>query len=260
MRSRIQSPKYRQKRRKKAIAVIFLSVLGMLALSSSFLFAMRMPFFQISEVEVVGASGLPQSFFQEKAMASLESSNIFFFSKKKMEESLIAEFREIEDMSISRSGFSKLKISVKERVPTALVCAGFREEKLENSDCYLADAGGYVFEKASKPYPEWHNLYYVPSDKGGVKKDIARFPELQKFIDGAAAAGVPVQGILIGDGGEYEMYVNPDTTVYFDDRSPFDDTLSNLLVFWQNASKNATSTPSFNYINLRFGNAIYYRD
>ena len=49
-------------------------------------------------------------------------------------------------------------------------------------------------------------------------------------------------------------------TVYFDDRSPFDSTLQNLLTFWQDSieNKKATSTPAFDYINLRFGNTVYY--
>lgn len=244
------------------VAVIFLLSLCIVTFTATSIFLMRMPFLQVKEVVVIGALGIKDEMLKEKTLAHIGSSNIFFFSKDKIEHALKNEFQGIEDVDIRRAGFSKIKISVRERTPAALICAGFPETGLENEECYLSDAEGYVFTIAGKPYPEGYNRYYVPADKGEITAGLSfinkkRFDELQKFLDGASKAGIYPVGILIGDGGEYEMYVRPDTTVYFDDKTPFENTLSNLTAFWDNARK-ASSSPVFNYINLRFGNTIYY--
>ena len=46
-----------------------------------------------------------------------------------------------------------------------------------------------------------------------------------------------------------------------DNKQPLDKTLSNFVLFWNDAmkkNKNATSTLIFEYINLRYGNNIFY--
>lgn len=259
MRSSLQSPKYQQKRRKKLVAIIFLSVLCAVTLTAPFIFLARLPAFQIKEIEIVGSKNLSALAMQEKAFQTLSSTStsasILFFSKKDIEEELKKEFKNVDDISVSRAGFSKLKINIKERIPAALVCSGFHEENSENDDCSFSDSKGYIFERVPRPHPEGYNTYYISGisfiDERFV--DEKRFAELQKFINSAQLAGIEVSGILVSEDGEYEMYTEKNTTIYFDDRVPFDETLARLLAFW----RSSPSSP-LNYINLRFGNTIYY--
>lgn len=255
MRSSLQSPKYQQKRRRKIVAIIFLSVLCVVTLTATLVFLARLSAFQIKDIEVAGQNNLSATAIQQKALQVLlstsTSASIIFFSKKNVEEGLKKEFKGIENVGINRTSLSSIRIDISERVPSALVCSGFHEENSENDDCSFSDSKGYIFERVPKPHPEGYNTYYV---SGTSFVDEMRFAELQKFIYGAEQAGIDVSGILIGEDGEYEMYTSQDTTVYFDDRVPFDETLAHLLAFWR-----ASSPPSpLNYINLRFGNTIYY--
>ena len=94
--------------------------------------------------------------------------------------------------------------------------------------------------------------FYKTSDE-----DLAHnVKNLQDFVKGVRASGISTLGILIGEEGSYELYIkNRDLStavVYFDDRIPFESTMSNLLAFWDNKEAN------YNYINLRFGNNIFY--
>ena len=71
--------------------------------------------------------------------------------------------------------------------------------------------------------------------------------------------------IAYDSNGNFELYIkNKDqsiTVVYFDDRTPFDKTAENFLAFWQSAQDKKlglTVVPTFDYINLRFGNNVFY--
>ena len=95
--------------------------------------------------------------------------------------------------------------------------------------------------------------------------DKALFHDLQKFIDTIQRAHISTVGILIGENNRFELYLKntdlTEVTVYFDNRLPFNKTATNLVAFWNDSitkKKNATTTPIFDYINLRFGNNIFY--
>ena len=100
---------------------------------------------------------------------------------------------------------------------------------------------------------------------GSIFLNKDRFAKLQQFISELNSTIIDATGLLIGDDGSYELYIkNPDGSsgvVYFDDRTPLENTKSNLLVFWQNALDKKiglTHMPSFEYVNLRFGKNIFY--
>ena len=172
-------------------------------------------------------------------------------------------------MRVSRKDFSTLEVSVVERIPDAVVCEGFREEG-ETDDCFFVDKNGYVYAESPDFSDGVYSRYYMNSDSSKLVVgenfiDPAKFKELQDFTKGVRANSIATLGILIGESGSYELYVkNRDQStavIYFDDRTPFDKTMSNFIAFWDNAmtKKIGTTTASnFNYINLRFGNNIFY--
>ncbi len=279
----IHSQKFTEKRRKKKQAVLFLFLLCFFTISASLILLLRASFLQIKTVTVEGTTHAPAAAVSAAALASLGTgsylhlipfSNIFFYRKNAITTSVTNDFKEIKSLSIHRDGLAGLKLSITERTPAAIVCAGFRDDTNDDSnhnDCYLSDDQAYVFAHESASSTEFAalNHYYVPSAAGTttigqnfVSKD--RFTQLQDFWKGALRGGLLPLGILLSDNGQYEMYVkggrDGETTIYFDDRSAFEKTLENLLAFWQNSLRttSATTTPAFDYINLRFGNTVYY--
>ena len=269
--SRLHSPKYIQKRRRKVIIGLIFYTALLAVLVSLFILLLRSSFLEIKTIEARGLASLSPELVQSRVLSAIDGhyfkiipkSNIIFYPEEDVQEILKNSFKEIDNVEIKRKGLSKIFVDVRERVPAAIVCSGFHEEDMENNDCYFSDSLGYIFGKVHKPYPENYNRYYISTSQSEIMAGVSfidqgRFQDLQKFMDSSLRSGIYPLGILISDDGEYEMYVKPDTTVYFDDRSSFDTTLSNLLAFWHNAKDKATSTPIFNYINLRFGNTIYY--
>ncbi len=288
-RSRVlQSSQFAEKRRKKKIGMIVIFVIAVtLVLACTVLF-LRIPFIQISKMDI---KGIPTEFFPA-VIQSIEGelkgtyfgliprSNIFLYPKKDIEKVLIAQFKSIQSLSISRENLSTIAVTISERTKAALVCEGFHDDS-ENTNCFYTDENGYVFAKAGATTTDNFIRYYLITDKGDEILgtdfiDSTHFKEIANFVAGSAKAGIIPLGVLISEGNQYEMYVKnaehnnlqgtstpSEITVYFDTRTPLTTTLSNFVAFWNSTfnvapQKKATTTPKIDYINLRYGNTIFY--
>lgn len=274
----LQSVKSLRKKRRKVIVIASLSVICLFVFLSTVVFILRLPFFQISSIEIKGVTTLNIKEIEQKVSANLlgnylwtiPKSNSLFYPKGSIEKVLSESYKQIEKININRKGISNIEVNVIERVPTALVCEGFHEDNNNDENCFFVDSYGFVFAKS----PQFSNNvflhYYIVTDKGddiigSEFIDQNRFMELQKFVSNVTKSGISPNGMLISDNGAYELYVknrdNTEAIIYFDDRVPFDKTSSNLITFWSNSlikKKGVATTPIFDYINLRFGNNIFY--
>jgi hypothetical protein len=317
---RLNSSKFAEKKRKQKVTIFFLSVLCLVTLLATVILLLRSSLFKVNSIMVKSPpnlsadllSDLPVEAIKSKALATIQADtgknvwgifpadNILFVSKSKLEKTLQDTFKEINTITIKKTGFQEITLSVQERIPVAIVCFSFLEGGSAADgntgalNCFYSDRHGYIFSSISSStilssftkisssvsLPSFATLdsysyYYVPTDKatsplGTTFVTEKRFEELENLTNGAHQGGLSPLGILIGDNGEYELYVknkkgDSEVTIYFDDKVPFDTTLSNLLTFWQNPlgtagvkGKKATTTPAFDYINLRFGNTVYY--
>ena len=264
----LQSPKYLQKKRKKTTVKVFLSIVGVLVILTAFVLVLRLPFFQITTVKLEKPGSLPATELEAKALAATKGNYLyviprsfsFFYPKDDIQAAVTDAYKKIDSMRVVRKSFSTLEISVSERIPEAIVCEGFREED-EVDECFFADKDGFIFTESPGFSDGVYSRYYVNSELnklvlGANFVEAERFHDLQNFVKSARANSIPTLGILIGDAGSYELYVkNKDQStavIYFDDRTHFEKTMSNLVAFWDNKKGN------FDYINLRFGNNIFY--
>ena len=201
---------------------------------------------------------------------SIPKSSTFFYPKDEIEQAVKNSFKKIDSLSISRSGLSGLILKITEKAPSAIVCVGFHDDNDSDQDCYFSDKDGYVYEKSPQFSEGVYPKYYITRNNNQevlgttfISTDL--FRNLQAFVANAGKSNISPLGLFIGDGGKYELYVKnldeSEAVVYFDNRQPLEKTLSNFIAFWNDSlkkKKNATSTPAFEYINLRYGNNIFY--
>jgi hypothetical protein len=274
----LESLKFAQKKRKKIILTTLLSFLCFILAILVIILFFRLSFFQISKIKVVGTLKIDISSIEKDVFDELlddyafyiPKSNTFFYPKEKIENKLLRLHKEIDTVSIRREGLSGILININERKAEALICNGFFDEDNEGRECFSVDKDGYVFEKSPFLFEEIFTRYYFNSMDnkiilGTYFIDIDLFKQLQKFTKTIQEKNISTNGILIGEDGQYELYIkNPDLSdciVYFDDRVPFDKTAENLIAFWnnsQNNSGNIKKQVNYDYINLRFGNNIFY--
>ena len=95
---------------------------------------------------------------------------------------------------------------------------------------------------------------------GALATSTSEFTGLENFYDGALATGISVDGILIKDAGEYELYASS-TVIYFNDKEDLSNEITNLSAFWRHmTTPNNTKKPViFDYIDLRYGPNVFYK-
>jgi hypothetical protein len=235
-------------------------------------------FLTIKNISVYGTRDNISINIQNKVLELLDRSYLGIFSKSNTllypKSVLLASIQsiapQVQSLKIERDGLQGLRISVTEKVPKAIVCAGLPDMSAEDniidqvSDCYVADWSGLIFDQASTSTDPSLNLYFIPSlgDMSTTSLQLIftkyatsteEFILLQNFYDSTKKAGLSPRFILIKDKGEYEMYAD-DTVVYFNDQRPIVEELQNLITFWKNAS-----STKYESIDIRYGSNIFYR-
>ncbi|MDO8430401.1 MAG: hypothetical protein Q7S72_00205 [Candidatus Taylorbacteria bacterium] len=270
----LKSTKYIQKQRKQLIWNIALSIFAVILLLVVFIMFVRLPFFQIKNIKVDGVESIDGAEIENIVKPFLAGNYLYFiprshfllYPKGEIMDTLLLKYEKINTLKSNIKGISTYSLIITERVPHVLVCEGWSED---GENCYLADHKGYIFEIASSTNSSLKYFKYYSNTgsttPGNYFIDTQRFLDLQMFVKNLADAGIEANGMLIGEEGSYELYIkNKDgstAVVYFDNRLELDKTLSNLIVFWQNAMNKKIgldSVPNFDYINLRFGNNVFY--
>jgi hypothetical protein len=273
--------------------VIIIAISWLCAIS----FLTRLNAFTITDIKIFGAdadiTGTLQS-AAEQAIAGdyfgiFQRDSTLIYPKSGIVAAIKSASPRVMDVAVSRAGLHNLIISVSEKAPATVVCASlpdFNGNVLVFDDpgsCYLADDTGLVFEampadsvssSTSSSAPSTmptYDVYYapdlssIPSSNGPIGQyatSTAEFSTIRSFYDGARTLGISPDGLLIKEGGEYELYAST-TVIYFNDAGSISGELNNLAAFWTNMTSTARTSgkpsPSFDYIDLRYGNNVVYK-
>lgn len=273
----LQSPKYANKKRKKLIFLISIIFSTALMVLIILIFALHLSVLRIGSIKISGTGSADIGDIEKVIKDSIEGNYIYvipkssflFYPKSEIKSSLSSKYPEFRSIEMNIKGLSTLIVSLDERKPAVIVCEGFKDDE-DTGDCYYADSTGFVYGRIATSTDTNYFKYYINSNStttimGNAFTENSKFLELQKFVKNVINSGIKVDGILISDDNSYEMYIEnidkSDATVYFDDRTPFDKTFSNLVVFWKNSLNKKIGLnviPNFDYINLRFGNNVFY--
>ena len=272
---------------------IVASIVAIVSLAFALSRFSALEYFSIESVRVYGADSdivpivqlVAYDAIQGSFLGIFSKSNAFIYPKAALTAAVINASPRILSAEVSRDGSKSLIISVTEKSPAAIVCAGLPDfdqngALSDDGDCYAADESGLLFKKmaVSTGTPQIMR-YYVPdlpddvSAIGSHATSTVEFAALQSFVAGARSAGIKPEGILFKDGGEYEMYADssarssgaatssPLIVVYLNDKAGFVSELSDMAAFWSHmtASAGAGAPPSFEYIDLRYGSNVFYR-
>jgi hypothetical protein len=279
----LQSQSFVKKKRAKMWlkGVGLLLVLILAGVLISWLF--RLSFLTVSDVQVFGADPEITDAIHDVAVSKLTGDYLGIFSRKNtliypknsIVSSIKSNFPRVLDVSISHDGLTHIRVTVNEKVPSAIVCA-----TLPNFDgnlfvfdptdpCYLADNTGFMYEKSPGFSGHPYHIYYAPDIAltasttdlvGAYATSTTEFQTLQSFYDGIEHAGMSGNAMLLKQNGEYELY-SSSTIIYFNDAEGISDELANLSAFWSHSMNDRTQKvqPVFDYIDLRYSPNVFYK-
>jgi cell division septal protein FtsQ len=265
----------KRKRRVRLIRFIVAFVLLVIVLSG-LAFLSRRSFMTITQVELSGGVLITQDEMQKNVLEILQGSygwlfpkrNAFVYPHTALVHQLKDRFKRIDTVEVSLKNLRTLSVVITERKPLALWCG-------ENSGsavaCYFMDDNGTVFAESPLFSGDAYFKYYGPlafsTDTIVGSQYLASstdFSKLNTFVEHIRALDLRPEylgfaNVATTTQGEYVLALSSGGNIYFDWREPLDRTLENLKALLRTPALQAVPREKIEYIDLRFGNKVYYK-
>lgn len=146
----IRSPKYLEKKRKTRLILSILIPIASLSIISAFILLLRLQWFRVYEVSIVGIkdNGLSSNVIQTmngSYFKLIPKDSSIILPKSEIIKNLKNSFKNIENIDISRQGLNKIIINIKSKDLVAILCDGFEGDT--DQKCYSIDEEGNIFSE-----------------------------------------------------------------------------------------------------------------
>jgi len=217
----------------------------------------------VSDVTVSGARHLVPESLTNAVQSHLTSdrfelfsrANMFLYPKRTIEADLAQEFPRIKTVSVARESLlaSALVVAVEERSPYASWCT--------ESECYVLDARGFIFaeksETTEREYTFYGGLAGTQSPIGQVFLE-GRLHGVVALLDALKNAGFPPQSFSVTNEKDFAITLASGQQLLGSFEKSNEEFLRNLTTTLQAESLQG-KFETLQYIDLRFGNRVYYK-
>ncbi len=284
----LNSPRLLELKRKRLrvfLSKIILSLVALLIIFAGLAYISRFKQLNISGIEITGNKIVDSETIKVIAQKELTGNylwffpktNIFFYPKNNIKKELYDQLKRIEDISLSvQSSEDKenLEISVSEREAKYTWCAdapdlvvGVPSATTQEEKCYFMDSAGYIFDEA--PYFSGGVYFkFYGSAVTGTYFFKENFKPLVDFKDTLVTMGLNPVSLYVVDNGDIKIFLsNSDKTssepyITFNINSDYQRVAENLETALNTEpllSNFKNKYSSLQYIDLRFGNKVYYK-
>jgi cell division septal protein FtsQ len=225
----------------------------------SFYFFVFNPFFQINSIEIYNSTNINEDSlhrYVEKKVAKenflFTSRSIFFVSEKNIREDILSQTSIIKDISIEKIFPSKIKLILEEREPIAVWC-----KKKNMEFCFYIDKEGIAFQKIKNTekmlLPIIMEKEFVLGEKV-IEEDFLKNifflrNELHKL-------NIEIRYFNLSKKNTIEVSLKDSWDVLFS-LNNYKEEVKNLKFILE--KMNQENIKKLNYIDLRFGDRIYYK-
>jgi cell division septal protein FtsQ len=263
-------PSLRDRRRKKRLLIIGSVIVAIALVGYGIRVVSYLPRFTVQDIHVTGAQKVPPEIVEQYLNSILNDGRFHFLSRRDillypkhaLEMALAKNFPRIESAQISRASLlsNALSVSLTERRPFARWCQNPTDAP---EQCYLLDEHGFIFadssdasESPSTPYRFSGGIasaapigsVFAPGHLSGI---VAMMKLLAAANMNATAASIQ---------NDQDFFVTLDQGFYIKASYGEDATqlVRNLqLILNSDALRDKAS--QLDYIDLRFGNRVYYK-
>lgn len=268
----------RKKRRRKLARIVSFFLVVMSALFGLALYGLYRPAVSISRVQISGTEVLNPGEIEKVVLEELggkywrifPKKSTFFYPKTDLMGKLKKDFKRIDKIDIKRDGFTGIAISLSERPEHYLWCGrDFVQNRTHLDDCYFADSGGYIFSKAPYYSGDIFLEFYGPLTLGSNSSPISgtilpedEFGKLMLFRAGLTEMNFVPTKILLNLDGDYEIYFSGGGKILATGKNDLSKNIEYLKLAIATdplKTKIETSRADLDYLDLRFGNKVFYR-
>lgn len=228
--------------------------------------------FAIADILVTGTETLPRELLSQAVRERLDEGsfrlfsrkNIFLYPKSTIESGLETDFPRIKEVSLARESLlaSALLVTVEERTPYASWCRPAANMVREGASmCYVFDSRGFVFAEQTET-PEKPYVFY-----GGLIPDAevigqtflqGRLPGVVSLLEALAVAGYEPRTFTVESESDFTITLARGQRILATFDMQEADVIRNLATALE-AEGLQEKFDSLEYIDLRFGNRVYYK-
>ncbi len=182
--------------------------------------------------------------------------NIFLYPHDQIEEQLPEKFPRIKKVTVGRESLlaQAVIVTVEERVPFATWCA-------KDDACYVMDEKGYLFDVAGdspqSPYVFRGGLLPHTEIIGQIFLE-GRLSQILSLMEKLEEAGFHSRGMMVESEEDFTVTLLSGQRILMAFDSKESEVMHNLETALQSDSLR-TRLPELEYIDLRFGNRVYYK-
>jgi len=273
----------KKKRRKIFLNKVLIFTLIFLVIFIGLAYLSRVSALNISSVEIINNKVIDTENIKNSVDIELSGfylwffpkKNILLYSKNSIKEKLMNEFPRIKDVNISLQEEKKLEVSITERTALYTWC-GETLPEIETgsttSECYFLDDSGYIFAEA--PYfsgEVYFKFFGSINQKNESFVGSSFYPDtFQKIIsfkNTLEDIKLKPVALLMAEDGNIKMFLSSETSVMgpvilFQTDSDFKKIVENLETALDTDPLKTNFKDKYSlleYIDLRFGNRVYYK-
>ncbi len=201
--------------------------------------------------------GIAKQNIEGKYFFLIKKSNYFFYPRFEIAEEVQEKFISIKELKLTRNSFNEISAEIVERAPTAVSCKN--ETKTE---CYLIDEEGLIFAMGplvtEEDAIELANFY--PNLNIGEKyQNTDAFKKVISLASMMREKSFHPDLISTEDNESYSIHISEGPRVFYEKGDDPKEVLINLLTVIEKDSLNKSQFQNIDYIDLRFGNKVYYK-
>lgn len=290
---RYQSSRLIEKKRRKKIIFIFISVALFILFIVGLSYLSNHKAFYIEDIEVnelrfidpVEVENLTREELKGKFMWLFSKSNSITFSRSKIEKSIREKYVSVKRADIDFRGFHKIRINIIENEPVAKWCdvkvntilepdhqnSSGSDSVIPNTNsnrdsevCYFLNENGLVFVREPDVHAGRYITFFgfINDEKTPLGQTFAnknKFKELIDLTKFIRRLDISTEEIWTKTGEVYTLVTDSGAKLHIDNEDDITTIFSNLETVIEQDAINKAQFKNIDYIDLRFGNRVFYR-
>lgn len=261
---------------------VWITAIGSVFIVAVFIYILRLPSLNIENISVTSGGVTDEaeilSLIEEeiagKYLWLIPESSVFFYPKSRIENRIIRQFARIYNLDLSIMQNRSLAVSFSEREEKYIWCRetpDLTDAPATAEPCYFLDGVGYIFAEAPYFSGDVYFKFYGGLGEGqtpvGSVLMEERFVEYTALIDTLKGMGIEPIGLHIRQSGDARVLLDraangnqPEIILKTDsDFTKLAENLQSALAAEPLMSSFKNKYSSLLYIDLRFGNKVYYK-